>query len=797
MLKLIQTFTFDRNAFKRSALLSAKSAADHIALVTSSASLDKTQANIVGAFASYMGLFAREGEKFKITEAANAFLRMYSRNESDAWRWLATRSLWRFVIPNGTACAANAVAKANNTSFAFFYNLLGLLMHLGTLSDDRRFLYYDEFLKILDDDAKWKLGPADLFSQILSVRSSFWRPITGRQTLLEDLEDQYKVGRDNFNTLFNKSFDQTGLFSFVNNGPKIVGLGLSTNLDAVLQRRIRFMLDNPPIWKHDEESWPQFLELHEKDLPQAVSTSEVSAVPVPESSVKGMVEAAFGSFRAANFIVSQDLLVRFISSLLAKRLVILTGLSGSGKTKLAQAFAVWLGGTQTVVDSFEPGAEIKSDKISYHVAASDDLAIELWNHKEEAQATKVVLPRALVLEWVAEIREKGFDKDTTARTIREAVDKKTKYSTQLNSFETHLKAAAFRYIEFGKEPAAHTFFELIAVGPDWNGKENVLGYPDALNSEKYVRTPTLDLLLRAKDDPTSPYFLILDEMNLSHVERYFADMLSSMESGQPIHLHDDLDAQGKPTMRDGVPGEVRFPHNVFVIGTVNVDETTYMFSPKVLDRANVIEFRVDGNELLGFAERPSDIELDSLRAVGFGFSSPFLQASQCDPQLEVSQRQMLKAEIDLLFHTLSQHNAEFGFRVVHEMARFSYFYEHLSGESETFRDAWDSQILQKVLPKLHGSRRKLEPILLALSAYCYMEHKWSTGGEVASLSNKGELEKGIAEATQMQGISPLSEDSGGNRKYPTTSAHLSRSYEKIARMLSVLDQNGFASFAEA
>src|SRR5260370_16317675 len=422
MPKLIESFTFDRNAFKRSALLSAKSAADHIDLVASSASLDKTQSNIVGAFASYMGLFARDAEKFKVTETGKAFLRMYSRNESDAWRWLATRSLWRFVIPNGTACGANAVARANNTNFAFFYNILGLLTHLGSLSDDRRFLYYDELLKILDDDAKWKLGPADLFSQILSVRASFWRPLSGRQTLLDDLEDQYKIPRDNFNTLFNKSFDQTGFFSFINNGPKIVGLGLSTNLDSVLQGRIRFMLDNPPLWKQGEENWAQFLDLHEKHLPQTVSTSHVIPIPVPESSVKGIVEAALGSFRAANFIVSQDLLVRFVSSLLAKRLVILTGLSGSGKTKLAQAFAAWLSSAKTVTAYFAPSSEIKSDKISYYVVSSNALAIDLWNHHEEAQPTKVVLPIALVMEWVAVISEKGFDKETSARSIRGVVD---------------------------------------------------------------------------------------------------------------------------------------------------------------------------------------------------------------------------------------------------------------------------------------------------------------------------------------------------------------------------------------
>ena len=72
-------------------------------------------------------------------------------------------------------------------------------------------------------------------------------------------------------------------------------------------------------------------------------------------------------------------------------------------------------------------------------------------------------------------------------------------------------------------------------------------------------------------------------MNLSHVERYFSDFLSAMESEDPIHLHDNMKLNVPPW-------KIELPLNLFVVGTVNVDETTYMFSPKVLDRANTIEF---------------------------------------------------------------------------------------------------------------------------------------------------------------------------------------------------------------
>ena len=135
-----------------------------------------------------------------------------------------------------------------------------------------------------------------------------------------------------------------------------------------------------------------------------------------------------------------------------------------------------------------------------------------------------------------------------------------------------------------------------SCGADWTNREPLLGYPNALEANKYV-TPengVLDLINRARIDETKPYFLILDEMNLSHVERYFADFLSTMESGDAIPLH-TIDSE--EARAGGIPKQIKLPNNLFIIGTVNIDETTYMFSPKVLDRANTIEFRLTETDL--------------------------------------------------------------------------------------------------------------------------------------------------------------------------------------------------------
>ena len=117
----------------------------------------------------------------------------------------------------------------------------------------------------------------------------------------------------------------------------------------------------------------------------------------------------------------------------------------------------------------------------------------------------------------------------------------------------------------------------------------------------YESTPVLDLLLRALADPSRPYFLILDEMNLSHVERYFSDFLSAMESKTPVPIHQEKQPLLTPSGA-AVRPSVDFPGKPLHSGHVNVDETTYMFSPKVLDRANVLEFRIEPEQAKGFVE---------------------------------------------------------------------------------------------------------------------------------------------------------------------------------------------------
>lgn len=303
-------------------------------------------------------------------------------------------------------------------------------------------------------------------------------------------------------------------------------------------------------------------------------------------------------------------------------------------------------------------------------------------------------------------------------------------------------------------------YKLVAVGADWINREPLLGYPNALEPDKYVKPDNgvLDLLVEADkpENRNKPYFLILDEMNMSHVERYFADFLSAMESSdKEISLHADT---GNP--RSGIPASITLPDNLFIIGTVNVDETTYMFSPKVLDRANVIEFRAESYEMESFLEDPKPVYMEDLRAKGASMGADFVQIAGIKDYKPIDG---LKDELILFFNELKKVGAEFGYRAANEISRFTGVVDSLTENELSPEEILDAAVLQKLLPKVHGSRNKIEKVLVQL------------GKLSLKVNDKDPFTEGI-----------LPDDI----KYPLT-------YEKLERMHDRVISDGFTSFAEA
>ena len=156
-------------------------------------------------------------------------------------------------------------------------------------------------------------------------------------------------------------------------------------------------------------------------------------------------------------------------------------------------------------------------------------------------------------------------------------------------------------------------FEMVQVKPNWHDSSELIGYVSRIDGVHYVIGPFLKFMVKAMQDPETPYFLCLDEMNLAPVEQYFAEYLSVIESRKkqddgaittdPIieysnteeykSLIDQLFPDDEDLRIDYLTEDsgkrLSIPNNLIVVGTVNMDETTFSFSRKVLDRAMTIE----------------------------------------------------------------------------------------------------------------------------------------------------------------------------------------------------------------
>ena len=268
---------------------------------------------------------------------------------------------------------------------------------------------------------------------------------------------------------------------------------------------------------------------------------------------------------------------------------------------------------------------------------------------------------------------------------------------------------------FGVDQRGRPRYLPVPVRPDWTGPEYLFGYPDALRSspeaEVWAVPSALDFMLRASAEPEAPYLLLLDEMNLAHVERYFADFLSGVESGDPV-LPDLRQREGQ-WVAAGSAQQLPVPRNLFVVGTVNVDETTYLFSPKVLDRAFTFEFRTAADELDPSLRRPSPTapaDGDTTRLFahlaandGWHHDHPH------------SQRDALVADLQAVHGLLSPFGFEFGHRVFYESLRYAAILGAMG-----VGDRWavmDRVLLTKLLPKMHGTRSRVEKPLQALREF--------------------------------------------------------------------------------
>ena len=306
----------------------------------------------------------------------------------------------------------------------------------------------------------------------------------------------------------------------------------------------------------------------------------------------------------------------------------------------------------------------------------------------------------------------------------------------------------------------------VPVRPDWTDGSDLLGYT-GLNDQFQAKGLTL-AVKKANENKNKPYFFILDEMNLARVEHYFSEFLSVVETRR-------RDSDGETILTDPILREelihnaknrdqfedLRWPENLYLIGTVNMDETTFSFSRKVLDRANTIEMnQID----LSFKDHSGD-EAESLGNVENSFfKTEYIRSVE----LSDSDRDALMNDITLLSEIneiLKISDLHFAYRVRDEIA----YYLTMNRTFNLLEDseAMDFQIMQKVLPRIHGSSIRVQRILVRMLSKLNGIH---LGVDSPDLSSLDTIEKEIKES-----------------KYP-------RSGRKLLFMLQRFEEDRFTSF---
>lgn len=249
-------------------------------------------------------------------------------------------------------------------------------------------------------------------------------------------------------------------------------------------------------------------------------------------------------------------------------------------------------------------------------------------------------------------------------------------------------------------------YTLISVRPDWNDATDLIGYKNL--DDKFIKGQLTKTILKAQQNKNKPHLICLDEMNLARVEYYLSDYLSIIESrkkvGQDIITDNIVEYQ-----ENNETIKLHIPDNIYIIGTVNMDDTTFQFSRKVLDRANTIEF--------------SDVDLDNLffenneeKVESLNVSNDFLKTTYLKTMdIELEYREYAKEvnkKIIEINEILKKSQKQFAYRVRDEI--LFYLVENKKANLLHEDTVFDYQIMQKILPAISGSEESVYQVLIDL-----------------------------------------------------------------------------------
>lgn len=551
-------------------------------------------------------------------------------------------------------------------------------------------------------------------------------------------------------------------------------------------------------------------------------------------------------FTKKGFYFDKDILYNFYLSMITKPFVILTGISGSGKSKIAEIFAEVI--SEGKRDCYElvpvkPNWRDNKGLFGYHNVIDDSYyitpLIKLFIRalKNPNRAYFLILDEmniaqvehyfadylSLIESRRVEIAEKKRNFDTfefpediklSEAIILAAMDINTpgKYleikNYRENRFTEKWKAQRFSGKDESWTPQVRTELNQkdaqgaparlagrVFEGGD--GKYRLKNKSDMNNEDRSIVDRLENLY---KEFSNGGSIIKQDNMNLHN-----SNICIGSESGKKCDCmccqYSDEEKYLCPDLLDEdnteylIPPEMPIPLNVFTIGTVNVDETTYMFSPKVLDRSNVIEFNeIDFNNvynlnesmkrLVGYSRIFEEKNFFFNNEIDIVDNMKITMPSVSDVNNFISLYPNEYSRLLLIFSRMKKYNMQFGYRVMNEISSYVMNAVHYSKNKECVAHALDLQIVQKILPKLHGSYEKLWSPLVEILCCCLQETKeWNAQMSLSDISES--ISEHIREKVNCTELSAI--------QLKMTFV-FSKSAAKILDMLFDLEEQGFATF---
>ena len=355
---------------------------------------------------------------------------------------------------------------------------------------------------------------------------------------------------------------------------------------------------------------------------------------------------------------------------------------------------------------------------------------ELGNLFDSFNALDATATFKRIADDIYEVSIKGGEKEMTIKEKVEAI--KSYIATRgfnyegdlIENFYLSLKSKPFVILAgtsgTGKTRLVKLFAEaigakmqLVPVRPDWSDSSDLFGHNDL--SGQFHPGAIIDFVKQAEWDKDTPYFLCLDEMNLARVEYYLSDFLSIIETRDrkdngAIETDALVDASyfQSQSAREKY-GRVYLPENLYIIGTVNMDETTFPFSKKVLDRANTIEFSFVNL----MARATAGGQAIAQKLDNSFLKTDYLYLQDCDDEDLI---ETICFNLEELNQILVKANLHVGYRVRDEIS----FYMMNNKKAKLLAEdaAFDHEIMQKILPRVQGSSAAIKDVLCELFTKC-------------------------------------------------------------------------------